>query len=98
MQRDLQRWPPRDAESERARPKLGQRAVNILARSLYRELRAQGYAPPQIVRLATELLGEVSTAMAACGRTTSRGAHKRELGSLSPGRPIPTALKEYPDV
>ena len=36
------------------------RAVRILARSLYRELHAQGFDPKDVVQLATELLGEVT--------------------------------------
>jgi len=40
------------------------RAVRILAKSIYRELRSQGYDEKQIVSLATELLGEVAKKMA----------------------------------
>ena len=36
------------------------RALDILARSLYRELTAQGYEQKHIVSLATALLGEVT--------------------------------------
>jgi len=39
-----------------------QRALDILARSLYRELTAQGYERKHIVTLATALLGEVTDA------------------------------------
>lgn len=38
-----------------------QRALDILAKSLYRELTAQGYDQQHIVKLATALLGEVTT-------------------------------------
>ena len=37
-----------------------QRALDILAKSLYRELTAQGYEQKHIVKLATALLGEVT--------------------------------------
>lgn len=37
-----------------------QRALDILARSLYRELTAQGYEQKHIVSLATALIGEVT--------------------------------------
>lgn len=36
------------------------RAVRILAKSLYRDLTAQGFDDKQVVALATELLGEVT--------------------------------------
>ena len=36
------------------------RAVRILAKSIYRELTAQGYDERQIVSLATELISEVT--------------------------------------
>ena len=38
-----------------------QRALDILAKSLYRDLTAQGYDAQHIVKLATALLGEVTT-------------------------------------
>ncbi len=38
-----------------------ERALKILSRSLYRELRQNGYEPKQIVALATELIGLVTT-------------------------------------
>ncbi len=41
------------------------RALDILARSLYRELTAQGYEQKHIVTLATALLGEVTDATPA---------------------------------
>ena len=43
------------------------RAARILAKSIYRELTAQGYDDKQIVALATELISEV---------TASIGDHK----------------------
>ena len=36
------------------------RALSILARSIYRELRASGYAEKDVVALAGELLGVVA--------------------------------------
>ena len=41
-----------------------QKAVRILAKSLYRDLTAQGFDEKQIVSLATELISEVTTHMA----------------------------------
>jgi hypothetical protein len=41
------------------------KAVRILAKSIFRELTAQGYSEKQIVNLATELLSEVTTNMAS---------------------------------
>jgi hypothetical protein len=42
-----------------------QKAVKILARSLYRQLTSEGYDDKQIVALATELISEVTTSMAS---------------------------------
>jgi hypothetical protein len=39
------------------------RSVRILAKSIYRELKTQGYDDRQIVGLATELLSEVTDEM-----------------------------------
>lgn len=36
------------------------RALRILAKSIYRELTSQGYDEKQIVALATQLIGEVT--------------------------------------
>ena len=41
-----------------------QKQVRILAKSLFRDLIAQGYDERQIVSLATELISEVTTHMA----------------------------------
>lgn len=38
-----------------------ERALKILSKSLYRELRQNGYEPKQIVALATELITLVTT-------------------------------------
>jgi hypothetical protein len=37
------------------------RALKILAKSLYRELRTQGYDAKQVVSLATELISQVTS-------------------------------------
>ena len=42
-----------------------QKAVRILAKSIYRQLTPQGYDERQIVALATELISEVTTHMAS---------------------------------
>ncbi len=47
------------------------RAVKILAKSIYRDLEAQGFDEKQIVSLATELISEVTTKI-------SRGEHKAQ--------------------
>ncbi len=44
------------------------RAVKILAKSIYRDLEAQGFDEKQIVSLATELISEVTSKIA---RSTS---------------------------
>ena len=38
-----------------------ERALKILSKSIYRELRQNGYEPKQIVALATEIIGLVTT-------------------------------------
>lgn len=43
------------------------RAVKILAKSIYRDLEAQGFDEKQIVALATELISEVTTKMVSRG-------------------------------
>lgn len=40
------------------------RAVKILAKSIYRDLEAQGFDEKQIVSLATELISEVTSKIA----------------------------------
>lgn len=50
------------------------RSVRILAKSIFRELKSQGYDDRQIVALATELLSEVTDEMS------------RESGSERPRR------------
>ena len=41
------------------------RAVKIIAKSIYRDLEAQGFDEKQIVSLATELISEVTSKMSA---------------------------------
>ena len=43
------------------------RAVKILAKSIYRDLEAQGFDEKQIVSLATELISEVTSRIARTG-------------------------------
>jgi len=40
-----------------------ERALRILSKSLYRDLRQNGYEPKQIVGLASELIAQVTTDM-----------------------------------
>jgi hypothetical protein len=47
------------------------RAVKILAKSIYRDLEAQGFDEKQIVALATELISEVTTKMLSIRETGS---------------------------
>ncbi len=49
-----------------------QRAVKILARSLVRELRDQGYTPRQIVGLSTELIGLIAEQLRPGGTADPR--------------------------
>ena len=46
---------------EHTRPNGDPRAVAILAKTIYRELRAAGYAERDVMALASELLGMVAT-------------------------------------
>jgi hypothetical protein len=45
-----------------------ERALKILSKSLYRELRQNGYEPKQIVALATEIVALVTSDMKDDGR------------------------------
>jgi len=45
------------------------RAVKILAKSIYRDLEAQGFDEKQIVALATELISEVTNKIARGSQT-----------------------------
>jgi hypothetical protein len=47
------------------------RAIKILARSIYKDLEAQGFDGKQIVSLATELISEVTTRMASTSRDSA---------------------------
>ncbi len=51
------------------------RAVKILAKSIYRDLEAQGFDEKQIVALATELISEVTNKMLS---TRETGAPKSQ--------------------
>jgi hypothetical protein len=48
------------------------RALAILAKTIYRELRASGYAERDVVALASELVGMVASDMRET-RTTKKG-------------------------
>ncbi len=45
-----------------------ERALKILSKSIYKELRQNGYEPKQIVALATEIIGLVTTDIRGEGR------------------------------
>jgi hypothetical protein len=50
------------------------RAVKILAKSIYRDLEAQGFDEKQIVALATELISEVTTKISTSKLATQQVA------------------------
>jgi hypothetical protein len=50
------------------------RAVKILAKSIYRDLEAQGFDEKQIVSLATELISEVTNKIARSDQAKSQVA------------------------
>ncbi len=50
------------------------RAVKILAKSIYRDLEAQGFDEKQIVALATELISEVTTKISTSKQATQQVA------------------------
>jgi hypothetical protein len=49
------------AQSESATLPNREKALRILSKSIYKELRQNGYAPKQIVALATELISLVTS-------------------------------------
>jgi hypothetical protein len=53
-----------ELESQRMVAKPDPKALAILAKSIFRELRSQGYEPTQIVGLATEILSLVTSDIA----------------------------------
>lgn len=55
------------------------RAVKILAKSIYRDLEAQGFDERQIVALATELISEVTTKISGSSRTGSIPVDKQQV-------------------
>ena len=55
------------------------RAVKILAKSIFRDLEAQGYDEKQIVALATELISEVTTKMSARGSSPDIKTQTQQL-------------------
>ncbi len=50
-----------------------EKALRILAKSIFKELKAQGYQPRQVVGLATELIALVTTDIASLPE--SRGSN-----------------------
>jgi hypothetical protein len=50
-------------------------AVRILAKSIYRDLEAQGFDERQIVALATELISEVTTRISTQREPANAAAH-----------------------
>ena len=59
-----------DSREKRPSAKPDPKALAILAKSIFRELRAQGYEPAQIVGFATEILSLVTNDIAREGDTT----------------------------
>jgi hypothetical protein len=66
--------PEKTAKNDRAEAPLipKNRAIRILAKSIFRELQTQGYDEKQIVSLATELLSEVTQKMASAPSAKSQ--------------------------
>jgi hypothetical protein len=52
------------------------RALKILAKSIYRELRHNGYEPREIVALSTEILGLITTDIRPEASETATGLDK----------------------
>jgi hypothetical protein len=51
-------------DSHSAAPKPDPKALKILAKSIFKELRAQGYEPQQVLSLATEIISLVTSDIA----------------------------------
>ena len=58
MALNVQQIPRPDQQQER------EKALKILARSIFKELKSQGYEAKQIVSLATELISQVTSDLA----------------------------------
>jgi hypothetical protein len=52
-----------------AKPQDPERAVRILAKTLYRDLRGQGFDSRHVIALATELIAQVTSSAVAEGAT-----------------------------
>jgi hypothetical protein len=52
------------SESQLVAPKPDPKALKILAKSIFKELRAQGYEPRQVLSLATEIISLVTSDIA----------------------------------
>jgi hypothetical protein len=59
------------------------RAARILAKSIYRELHAQGYDDKQIVALATELITEVTNSISHADATQAGGSAAARPGAVA---------------
>lgn len=57
--------PSLSAPAAEGTSRLRHSAVRTLAKSLFRELAAQGFTPKHVVALATALLGEVTASMSS---------------------------------
>jgi hypothetical protein len=51
------------------------RAVKILAKSIYRDLEAQGFDEKQIIALATELISEVTNKLGSRETVATKSQH-----------------------
>ena len=61
-----------------------EKAIKILAKSIYRQLRATGYDTREIVALSSELIGLITTEI-------KPDTHSFEVARLSPERSLPTS-------
>lgn len=62
MDKDPMNLQPQSPNDAQAKPDL--KALKILAKSIFKQLRAQGYEPTQILGLATEIVSLVSNGIA----------------------------------
>jgi hypothetical protein len=60
----MEKGPMNVRESEQQTPKPDPKALKILAKSIFKQLRTQGYEPQQIISLATEIISLVSEEIA----------------------------------
>ena len=60
----MDKIPANDSISRPQSPRPDPRALKILAKSVFKELRAQGYTPQQVLSLATEIISLVTSDIA----------------------------------